>query len=96
MREALRAPPTPPDTCGCTFEIQRVSHRYGERAVLRDIDLRLSERRVAVIGANGSGKSTFARLLNGLVVPTAGRVLVDSLDTRSDGRAVRRSVGFVF
>ncbi len=56
----------------------------------------LAERRIAVVGANGSGKSTFARLLNGLVVPDAGSVRVDGLDSRSDGRAVRRRVGFVF
>src|SRR5437763_16055661 len=35
-------------------------------------------------------------MLNGLVVPTAGRVLVDGLDTARDGAAVRRRVGFVF
>jgi biotin transport system ATP-binding protein len=51
---------------------------------------------VGVIGGNGSGKSTFARLFNGLVLPTAGRVLVDGLDTAEDLRAVRRRVGFVF
>jgi biotin transport system ATP-binding protein len=78
------------------IRLQDVSHRYGERAVLRDITLELDEPRVAVIGANGSGKSTLARLLNGLVVPTAGSVAVDGLDTRRDGAAVRRKVGFVF
>ncbi|WP_311244247.1 ABC transporter ATP-binding protein [Microbacterium sp. WCS2018Hpa-23] len=52
--------------------------------------------RIAVIGANGSGKSTFARLLNGLVVPTSGRVSVHGLDTRRDVAALRRRVGFVF
>jgi biotin transport system ATP-binding protein len=78
------------------FEIEQVSHCYGVRPVLRDVTLRLEERRIAVIGANGSGKSTFARLLNGLLVPDRGRVLVDGLDTRADGRAIRRRVGFVF
>lgn len=78
------------------IELREVSHRYGDRTVLRDVNLRLDEPRVGVIGANGSGKSTFARLLNGLVVPSTGRVLVDSLDTRTDGRRVRQRVGFVF
>ncbi len=78
------------------IELQGVTHRFGERVVLRDVDLRLGERRVGVVGANGSGKSTLARLLNGLVVPSQGRVLVDGLDTRDDGAAVRRRVGFVF
>lgn len=49
-----------------------------------------------MIGSNGSGKSTFARLLNGLVEPTAGRVTVNGLDTAREGAAVRRQVGFVF
>ncbi|GAA3537062.1 ABC transporter ATPase [Aeromicrobium flavum] len=68
----------------------------GVEGRLEPTSLRLAERRVAVIGSNGSGKSTLARLLNGLVEPTSGRVLVDGLDTRRDGREVRRRVGFVF
>ncbi|AEI12413.1 energy-coupling factor ABC transporter ATP-binding protein [Cellulomonas gilvus] len=64
--------------------------------LLGPVSLRLTERRIAVIGANGSGKSTFARLLNGLVLPSAGHVRVDGLDTDADGPAVRRRVGFVF
>ena len=51
---------------------------------------------MAVIGANGSGKSTLLRLFNGLVLPSAGDVLVDGLDTATQGREVRRKVGFVF
>ncbi len=64
--------------------------------ILEPTTLTLTERRVAVIGANGSGKSTFARLLNGLVTPSTGQVLVDGLDTVRDGAAVRARVGFVF
>ena len=78
------------------IRLERVTHRYDARVVLRDVDLTLDERRIAVIGANGSGKSTLARLLNGLVLPTEGRVMVDGHDTRRDGAAVRRRVGFVF
>ena len=78
------------------IEAHGVGHAYGARRVLHGVDLRLSEQRIGVVGANGSGKSTFARMLNGLVLPSEGRVLVDGLDTRSDGRAVRRRVGFCF
>jgi len=78
------------------IQIEGVSHRYGDREVLSDIDLSLVEDRIGVIGANGSGKSTLARLLNGLVVPSAGRVLVDGMDTARDGAGVRRKVAFVF
>jgi biotin transport system ATP-binding protein len=78
------------------IQLEAVSHRYGDREVLRDIDLSLVEDRIGVIGANGSGKSTLARLLNGLVVPSTGRVLVDGMDTARDGAGVRRKVAFVF
>jgi biotin transport system ATP-binding protein len=78
------------------IEFHNVSHRFGARTVLRDINLSIAERRVAVVGGNGSGKSTLARLFNALLVPTAGRVLIDGLDTRSEARAIRRKVGFVF
>jgi biotin transport system ATP-binding protein len=78
------------------IEARGVSHRYGPRTVLADIDVTLSEARVGIVGANGSGKSTFARMVNGLVLPTSGLVTVDGLDTRKEGREVRRRVGFCF
>jgi biotin transport system ATP-binding protein len=82
------------------IEVIGVSHSYphgtGRRQVLRNVSVTLPESRIGVIGANGSGKSTFARLLNGLVVPDVGRVLVDGHDTRREGRSVRRLVGFCF
>ena len=78
------------------IELRDVAHFYGDRLVLAGLSLTLTERRIGVIGANGSGKSTFARLLNGLVVPAEGTVTVDGLDTRTQGREVRRRVGFVF
>jgi len=64
-------------------ELDGVSHAFGPRQVLSDVDLVLDEPRIGIVGANGSGKSTLARMLNGLV-------------TASDAAAVRRRVGFVF
>jgi biotin transport system ATP-binding protein len=78
------------------IEFDGVGHRYGERVVLADIDLAIPERRVAFVGLNGSGKSTLARMINGLVLPTTGKVLVEGLDPARKGAAVRRKVGFVF
>lgn len=78
------------------IDVQAVTHRFGSRTVLRDVSVQLGERRIGVVGANGSGKSTFARLLNGLQLPSTGRVLVDGHDTRRQSAAVRRRVGFVF
>lgn len=53
---------------------------------------------VAVVGRNGSGKSTFARLLNALLLPTGGVVRINGIDTRDEDRVweVRRSCGMVF
>lgn len=78
------------------IQLSSVRHRYGDTLVLDGIDLDLHEHRIGVVGANGSGKSTLARLLNGLVLPSEGSVTVDGLDTRHDGAAVRRRVGFIF
>lgn len=53
---------------------------------------------VSVIGANGSGKTTAARLMNGLIHPDAGRVLVNGVDTRAHdhSRELFRQVGLIF
>ncbi|MFE6925724.1 energy-coupling factor ABC transporter ATP-binding protein [Nocardia sp. NPDC057663] len=76
--------------------LDSVGHHFGDRTVLRDIDLRITERRVGLIGANGSGKSTLARMLNGLLKPASGTVTVDGIDAARKGAQVRRKVGFVF
>lgn len=79
-----------------TIAFTDVGHRFGERVVLQDLSVELTEPRIGIIGGNGSGKSTLARMINGLVLPATGTVTVDGLDTKRDGRKVRRTVGFVF
>ncbi|WP_047463502.1 energy-coupling factor ABC transporter ATP-binding protein [Rhizobium rhizogenes] len=69
---------------------------FGKRAALVPLSLTLRERRIGVIGLNGSGKTTFARLINGLTKPTTGRVIVDGLDTVGDAKAVLGKVGYIF
>jgi biotin transport system ATP-binding protein len=82
------------------IEVRDVTHRFDDRpratAVLADVSVTVSEQRVGVVGANGSGKSTFARLINGLVVPSQGEVTVDGLSTSRHGREIRQRVGFCF
>lgn len=53
---------------------------------------------VALLGHNGSGKSTLAKLMNGILLPTEGKVLVDGMDTSDDDKIwdIRRRVGMVF
>jgi biotin transport system ATP-binding protein len=67
-----------------------------DRVVLHPLDLEVSERFTVLVGPNGSGKSTLLRLLDGLVLPSTGRVVVDGLDPDRDLKALRRRVGFVF
>ncbi len=78
------------------IEIQNVSLTLDDNPILHEVTLTLTEKRIAIVGSNGSGKSSFARLLNGLRTPSEGRVLVDGYDTQTEGRKVRRRVGFVF
>ena len=78
------------------IQFKNVFAKRDEQIVLNDLNLSLTERRIGVIGANGSGKSSLIRLINGLLMPSSGQVLVDGLDTRLDVMDIRRKVGFVF
>ena len=73
-----------------------VSVRLADTDVLHGIDLALDARTVAIVGDNGSGKSTFARLIGGLVRPTAGGVRILGLDAVRDAAALRRRIAVVF
>ena len=79
---------------------EQVSFSYDdERDALQNIDLVVEDGEfLGVIGHTGSGKSTLVQLMNALLVPTAGCVLVDGLDTRERKlrREVRTKVGLAF
>ncbi|WP_417687212.1 energy-coupling factor ABC transporter ATP-binding protein [Roseibium sp.] len=76
--------------------IDGVSLEIGGRQILRDVALSLREDRIGIIGLNGSGKSSFVRLLNGLRQPTAGSVRMFGADVTKAASALPRYVGFVF
>lgn len=79
---------------------EQVSFSYDdEHDALQNIDLVVEDGEfLGVIGHTGSGKSTLVQLMNALLVPTAGCVLVDGLDTRERKlrREVRTKVGLAF
>lgn len=57
------------------FEVQNVTFRYDEVTALNDLSLTIREnQRIAILGANGSGKSTFLRLLDALYFPDQGTI----------------------
>lgn len=81
-----------------TFEYPREEDQEPVRAI-DNLTLEIEEGSfVAILGRNGSGKSTLAKTLNGLFVPTEGRILVDGLDTREDENVwdIRQTAGMVF
>ncbi len=89
------------------FEAENLTFTYDEEGVdtppaLHGVTLSIERGEyVAVLGHNGSGKSTFAKLLNAILIPTSGRLTVDGMDITADMSeddvfSVRRRVGMVF
>lgn len=85
------------------IELKDVSFSYstgnGSVEALSGLNLSIDDGSfVAIVGSNGSGKSTFAKLLNALIVPSSGSVVVDGLDShdKSNVYAIRSKVGLVF
>ncbi len=70
-----------------------------ELSVLRDINIKIRKGEfVAILGHNGSGKSTFAKLLNALLIPASGVVYINGMDTSDNSMLwnIRQTAGMVF
>ena len=78
------------------IEFESVSVSFDAKTALDNINLKLDQKRIGVIGLNGSGKSTFARLLNGLIAPTSGTVTVGDINPATNPKAARQQTGFIF
>lgn len=82
------------------IEINNVSYKYKNgNEVLKDINIKIKDGEfVAVIGKNGSGKSTFSKLISGLEKPIKGDVIVNGINTKSKKETIelRKNVGIVF
>ncbi len=78
------------------IHIQGLSKLYGRIRGIEDLNLSIPAGSIfGFLGPNGAGKTTTIRLLLDFIKPTAGRVEVFGLDTRRDGRSVRRRIGYV-
>jgi osmoprotectant transport system ATP-binding protein len=79
------------------LEFRGVSYRIGGNLVLDNLNLRIeSGRTLILLGRSGSGKTTALKMLNGLLFPSAGEVLVEDRATTSwDLIELRRSIGYV-
>lgn len=94
MLNAPRSPETEADTV--PVRLADVHLTRAGRPVFEGLSLTLGERRIGLVGDNGSGKSSLLRLLNGLLLPDAGEVRVFGQETRAARRALPAEVGFVF
>lgn len=78
------------------IEFKAVTLERSGRTVLKDLNLSLAEHRIGIIGDNGAGKSSLARLINGLLTPSVGEVWVDGLNIARRLASVRQEIAFVF
>lgn len=95
-REAAVRGPLEPVPSAPAIEFSQVSFTREGKLIFPGLTLCIDERRVGIIGDNGSGKSTFARLLNGLLLPDAGRVCLYGHDTAEQTARLSSLVGFLF
>jgi polar amino acid transport system ATP-binding protein len=97
---SLVHPTVPGETREPLITAEGVNKSFGRAHVLKDVTTRFFQGEVAVIiGASGSGKSTFLRTLNRLEKHDSGRIVVDGIELTDDVKhldAVRREVGMVF
>jgi osmoprotectant transport system ATP-binding protein len=80
------------------IEVQGVTRRYGERLAVDGVSFRVEAGELLVlVGASGSGKTTLLKMINRLVEPSSGRVLVEGTDAATlEPHTLRRRFGYVF
>jgi len=84
------------------IDVQDIKYSYDEKKLnlaLTGITIQIKQGEfVAVLGHNGSGKSTFAKHLNGIILPMGGKVFIDGMDTQNENSLwdIRKKVGMVF
>ena len=81
------------------LELINVSYKTPDgKEIVRGVNLKIDDRFVAVTGPNGGGKSTLAKLIAGIYVPTSGKILLDGEDITelSITERARRGVSFAF
>ncbi len=82
------------------FEFRKVCFEYPgtKRIILNNVNFRLNQgERIALVGANGQGKTTFVKLMARLYEPTSGRILLDGVDLRDYKlEDLQREIGVIF
>ena len=82
------------------LELQNISFSApsdgGEKEILKNINLKIDDRFVAITGPNGGGKSTLAKIIAGIEKPDSGRILLDGTDVTELGITERAKAGISF
>ncbi len=78
------------------LEIKNLSYSAGGVRILKNINLSVDERFVAITGPNGSGKSTLAKLIAGIITPDEGKILLDGTDITEMSITDRARSGITF
>ena len=79
------------------LELRNVSYSPdGERMILKNVNLKISDRFGAITGPNGSGKSTLAKIIAGIITPTSGQILLDGVDITEMSVTERAKNGISF
>ena len=78
------------------IEVQGLTKYYGEHAAIRDLTFSIKSGEViGFLGLNGAGKSTTLKVLGCVLLPTAGRVVIDGFDVTRQPHEVRKRIGFL-
>ena len=78
------------------LEFRNVSYSVAGKDILKNINLTIDDRFVAITGPNGSGKSTMAKLIAGIIKPTEGSILMDGVDITDLSITERAKAGISF
>ena len=78
------------------LELKNVSYSSGNKDILKNVNLEIADRFVAITGPNGSGKSTLAKLVAGIIQPTEGRIYMNGQDITDMSVTERAKAGISF
>ena len=78
------------------LELQNISFHADDKDILKDINLKIDDKFVAVTGPNGSGKSTLLKIIMGIIKPTSGKVIFDGQDITDLPVNERANLGISF